>query len=474
MKPVFPLFLSLCLALGLSSCVTAPKSARHRLNVKIPDGWAAYASSKPIADTAWIGSFGDQQLLKLVDEALEHNKDLKVTSARIRSAEATAVIAGAALTPRANVELDGGRSQRNFIGFPFGAGGQQVVNSSLSNNFGLRLSASWEVDIWGRIRAAKSAALADLQASESDYEAAQLSIAAQTARSWFTLLATHEQLELAEEDLESAADNVKTIENAIEFGQAGSASELEQARATEDSLLAVVQLRNEQVVRLRKQIDIVLGRYPAGELAGAGGLPKMPGRPPTGVPADLLDRRPDVRTAERRLAAADKRVLEAKRSLLPQFNITGNYGTGTPDLEEILNSDFTVWSFASGVTQPILEGRRLRETVKIRQANSESELAGYQQTVLIAFREVEEALASEEFQRKRVEAYRDAAEHGQKAVDRARDAVGDGEDGAINSLLRAQERLIGARAALVDARRDWLTNRIDLHTALGGDFRARD
>lgn len=467
--PVF-----LLAALGLSSCVNAPKSSRHRLGLQVPAGYAAYASKKPISDTNWIASFGDRQLLKLVDEALEHNKDLKITSARIRTAEATAVIAGANLTPRIGADLDGNRSQRNFIGFPFGAGGSRVVSSSLSNNFGLRLSASWEVDIWGRIRAAKSAALADLQASESDFEAAQLSIAAQTARTWFTLLAAHEQLRLAGEDLESASDNVQIIENAIEFGQAGSASELEQARATEDTLLAIIQIRNEQVVRLRKQIDLILGRYPAGELEGAGGLPSMPSRPPTGVPSDLLDRRPDIRSAERRLAAADKRVLEAERSLLPQFNITGNYGTGTPDLEEILNSDFTVWTFASGVSQPILEGRRLRETVKIRKADADRELASYQQTVLIAFREVEEALASEEFHRKRVAAYRDALEHGENAVDRARDAVGDGEDGAVNSLLRAQERLISIRAAYVDAERDWLTNRIDLHTALAGDFRARE
>ena len=465
------------LIVALSSCVTTPKSAKPRLGVKIPDGWAERAASKPVADSKWIKSFRDQQLLALVKEAQEHNKNLKATAARIRSAEATAVIAGAALTPRAGIDLDGSRSQRNFIGFPFGPGGGQVINSSLSNSFGLRLSASWEVDIWGRIRAAKSAALAEVQASESDYNAAQLSVAAQTARVWFAMVEAKEQRDLALRALKIFEQTEGIIRRAFEggVGREGEdlAAQLQLAQADIETARAMLNLREEQLVRLRKQIDVVLGRYPTGELAGASRLPNTPGRPPAGVPAELLDRRPDLVAAERRLAAADQRVLEAKRSLLPQINLTGNYGTGTPDLEEILNSDFTVWTFASGVSQPILEGRRLRETVKLRQASSEVALAEYQQTALTAFREVEEALAADGFLAQREAAFRKAAELSQSALDRAQDDYKGGV-GDVLTLLRAQQQLIQSEGALIDARRARLDNRIDLHTALGGDFRARE
>lgn len=465
------------LTISLSSCVTTPDSAKPRLGVKIPDGWAERTASKPVADTKWIKSFGDQQLLALADEAREHNRDLQATAARIRSAEATAVIAGAGLTPRVSAEIDGSRSQRNFIGFPFGPGGGQIIDSSLSNSFGLRLNASWEVDIWGRIRAAKSAALAEVQASESDYEAAQLSVAAQTARIWFAMVAAKEQRDLARRGLDIFTQTEGIIRRAFEggVGQPGEdlAAQLQLAQADIENARATVHLREEQLVRLRKQIDVVLGRYPAGELDGSGGLPNTPGRPPSGVPAELLDRRPDLNAAERRLAASDKRVLEAKRSLLPQINLTGNYGTGTPDLEEILNSDFTVWSFASGVTQPILEGRRLRETVKIREADADAALANYQQTALVAFSEVEQALAAEGFLEQRVSALRKAVELGQSALDRAQDDYKGGV-GDVLTLLRAQQQLIQSESALIDARRARLDNRIDLHTALGGDFRARD
>ncbi|MEM7013855.1 MAG: TolC family protein, partial [Verrucomicrobiota bacterium] len=159
--------------------------------------------------------------------------------------------------------------------------------------------------------------------------------------------------------------------------------------------------------------------------------------------------------------------------LLPTISLTGNYGHSTPELEEILNSDFTVWTFASGVAQPIIEGHRLRQTVKQRQAQADAALANYQQTALVAFQEVEEALASESYLQQRATALARAVELSQSALDRARDDY-QGGVGDILTLLRAQEQLILSESALIDARRARLDNRIDLHTALGGDFRARD
>ncbi|MEO0446144.1 MAG: TolC family protein, partial [Verrucomicrobiota bacterium] len=207
------------------------------------------------------------------------------------------------------------------------------------------------------------------------------------------------------------------------------------------------------------------------KIAPGQSLPSVPGSPPAGVPSTVLERRPDLLAAERRLAAADKRVIEAKRSLLPAISITGSYGTSTPDLSEILNSDFNVWNIANGIAQPILDGQRLRQTVKVREADQEQALANYQQTALTAFQEVETALASEKYLRGQEEALTNAVSLLRGALSRARNNYAEGT-GDVLTILRAQQQFIQSETNLINVRRARLDNRVDLHLALGGSFQS--
>ena len=466
MKHAFLLSCLLGLA-SVTSCVTEPDASYEKLGLKVPPAWAERAASKPVADTNWVRSFNDAKLQTLVDKALEENKDLKSTAARIKQSRAQAEIEGAPRKPQVDARLDDRRSQRSFIGFPGGVGGR----SSLSNTHELTFNLSWELDLWGRVAAAKSAALADLQASEADYNAAQLSIASQAARGWFNYTAAQEQTDLAERALEVFKQSEEIVRSEFEggVGQGNAAAELQLALADIETGKASLEQRREEQMRAGKLLEVILGRYPSSNLKAGAKLPSMPKSPPAGVPSDLLDRRPDIRVAERRLAASDKRIVQAKRSLLPAISLTGQYGTSTEDLAEILNSDFTIWSIASRVAQPVLDGNRLRQTVRLREAEAEAAVANLQQTALTAFREVEEALAADQYLSKRQEALQNAVERNRGALAQAKDDYVGGV-GEVDTVLRAQQQLIQAESTLIEVRRARLENRVDLHVALGGDF----
>ncbi len=474
--PVLRYVQSLALAGALSSggCALFPEPEGSVLeaDVEVPDRFSERADAAPVATTGWVSEFEDVKLTGLVREAQRANRDLKVTRARIEAARANAVIAGADQMPQIGGSVDGSRSSRNFIGFPVG-GGDQQVQTTLVNVFNLGLDMRWEVDLWGRIQAGKDAALRELLATEADFAALQLSIAAQTAQGWFGLIAARQQVELAEEALKIFEQTEATIRGEFEEGIVAQgrdvASELQLALSDVENARAELMRRREILNRAGKQLEVVLGRYPAGRLLAAARLPRLTSPPPAGLPASLLDRRPDLQAATQRLAAADDRVMAARRSLLPAITLTGSYGTSTPEFNEILNSDFIVWNIAGSAAQPLLDGKRLRQTVKLRRAEAEQALADFEGTALNAFREVEEALAADRFLAQRQRALEKSVTFSGQALERARESYATGV-GDVLTLLRAQQQFIQARASLIDVKQQRLDNRVNLHLALGGDF----
>jgi NodT family efflux transporter outer membrane factor (OMF) lipoprotein len=472
------------LAWVLAGCETVPEPSAFREELPVPPEWAERAAAKPVADTDWVGTFGDAALGAVVEEALRENRDLGRLVARVRSAEAEAKIAGAGALPQVNGTFDATRSQNNFIGFPIGdfgggpgsgggGGGESGVFSTRFNTFGLALGMRWELDLWGRVRAGKRAALSQLQASRADYAAARLSLAGQTARAWFGLVAAREQAALARQALEVFQSTERTIEGEFREGIAvpgrDLGSELSLARVDVATARSNLAAREAELPRLQRLLEVLLGRYPEGALATASRLPDVPGHPPAGIPAEVLDRRPDLVAAERRLVAADKRVLEAKRSLLPAVSLTGSLGTSTPEVADILNGDFFVWNVANNLTQPLLDGQRLLQVVQARKADVDLARAEYEQAVLTAFQEVEDALAADRYLARQGAALAESVRLAEDALVRARKAYADGVGDAL-TMLNAQQRLIAARSSWIDVKRHRLENRINLHLALGGNF----
>ena len=477
------MLIGLAALVSVGCAATSPDSMKAELDVELAEAYAAGepGSGRPLADSDWISRFGDRRLDALVAEALANNKDLKIAAARLRAAEATAELAGVDRKPKLDGAFNGSRSEQNFIGFPFGAeegggNGNESVVSSLTNNFGLSLDLSWEIDLWGRIRTEQQGAIAAMEASQADYAGIQLSIAAQTAKTWFALIEARQQEELARRTLQLFQQTEKSIAdqfaNGIEEQGADRASQLRLARtdvATAEEALVQRQQSTRQVAR---QLETVLSRYPRAEVEAVNSLPRLPSAPPAGVPASLLDRRPDLIAAERRLAASDRKYAAARLAILPTIRLTGSGGTSSEMIENLLDQNFSVWSLAGSAVQPILSGGNIKYGVRLRKNEIVQAAGDYDKAVLTAFREVEDALDLEQFLARReallVKAVKLADDAYGKSIQEFGEGVGD-----FLTLLNTQQRKVQSETQLITIRRLRLDNRVDLHLALGGDYRAR-
>lgn len=471
------LLLALLAAIGLSSCKSvSPPDASHHASVKAPAHWIAGSSWTPTLspDWNWVDEFGQKDLSAFINTVLAENRDLKAARGRIDVALANAQIIGADLYPQLNGGFSAQRDLQNFIGFPIPGAPPGQVLSSRTNRFGLSLNLSWEIDLWGRIRAAKRAAIADFEASTFDMATAELSLAGQAAKTWFALAEARDQVALARSAIATFSDTETSIRERFESGIAneGQNSAAQLLLASGDVAVARDQLaaREELAGRTARLLDVLAGEYPTGRSGSGAQLASLPAKPPTGLPATLLDRRPDLAAAERRIAAADQRLLEAKRALLPAISLTGSFGSASEDIGDLLSGDFSIWSVAGNIAQPIFQGGRLRANIDRRSSEIEVAAAEFEQAALTAFSEVENALAAERHLSQRVEALEDSSRLALDAYRRSLEEfrIGTGE---ILTVLAAQQRLFTSRSQALAVRRQRLDNRVDLYLALGGSFR---
>lgn len=461
--------------LGLLSagCATLPPSPAPDTRIELPSDFgsggpapATTDGSASLSDQWWI-SFQDPQLGALIEQALENNLDLQTTAARVDAALAQARIVGADLAPQAGASLNSRRSKQNFIGLPI-PGAQDRVLSTTSTNHGLSLNVSWEPDLWGRLRAGKAAALGDARAAALELDAARVSLAGQIAKVYFAQLEAAQQVALDQQTLASRRQTAEQIGLRYDRGLA-SPLEVRLARTQVANLEASLVANRQRADRLTRQLEVLLGEYPDGDLVHEGALPSPPGATPSGVPSDLLLRRPDLAIARERALAAAQRVRQAEAALYPSFSLTASGGTSSNELDDLLDGDFSVWSLATSLLQPIFQGGRLRAAVDLNEAVHEQTLLAWVQQTLLAFSEVETQLAAERFTQDRLDALDRALTEAREAERLALDRYLAGLAGYLD-LLDAQRQAFGAESQLLSARRARLDARIDLILALGGGF----
>ncbi len=450
----------------LSACATAPLE-EPALDLDTPEAWTTPTpAGAPTRAVDWWAQFGDSQLDAAVSEALEHNYDLQAAAASVAAAAAQARIAGAALKPQASAGFDASRRQQVFVGLPIpGSGG---VLKSTSTSFGASLNVSWEADLWGRLRAGQAAAVADAQAAEADYAAARLSLAGQVTKAWFAVVEAERQVELARDTVASRRTTEERIAARYRRGVAPSL-ELRLARSNLATAESTLEQRRRQLDVTGRQLETLLGRYPRGEAGSGTPLPVVPPEIPAGLPSELVARRPDLQAAERRLEASGLRVHEARRALYPRITLTGSGGTSSDSLGDLVDGDFTVWSIAGGLLQPIFQGGRLRAAVDFAEASRDRALALYAQNVLRAFAEVESALAAERLLAAEESAQAVATQESTAAVRLAEDRYNAGV-GDYLTILESQRQAFLTESRLLTLRALRLSNRADLHLALGGGF----
>jgi len=467
-----PLFLrlmwmSVSIPMLTAGCGSAPEQKIPDIDAEIPGGWPSPAVREGDSPAGWWSSFGSAALDSLVLLSLEKNRDLEAAAANLAAAAASARIAGADVWPGLDLSFQASRAKNNYIGLPI-PGSEGGVLSNTSSSRGVLLTSSWEVDLWGRVRSGRSAAASDFEAAEADFTGARLSLAAQTARVYFALLEGAEQKELAEETVRSYRVTVKSVRDRFERGTRSSL-DLRLALASLANAEALLELRREQLDRVVRQLEVLVGAYPAGEHPPAASLPGTPEPVPAGLPAELLARRPDLIAAERRVAASGARVRQAKASLLPAISLTASGGRSSNSIDDLLDGNFSIWSLAGNILQPIFHGGRLRAGVSRAEAGADAALASYAAAALRAFGEVESALAAENSLALREAALRRAADQATAARLLAEERYRSGLTG-MTTLLEAQRQSLGAKSQWIETRRRRLDVRIDLHVALGGGF----
>ena len=452
------------------SCASAPKRQSSPVKNQVPNAWTAGStiSVRQSIKVDWWRDFQDTQLDSLITNALKYNYNLKAAAQRVQAARVQATIVGAPLFPQVSLGLNGAKRRQNFIGFPIPGSGGGGVLSTTATTYGLSTNLNWEIDLWGRLRNDKAAALADYQGAQADHLGARLSLSGQTTKSWFAAIEARRQLDLAQ----STRDNFQAVNDQIQTRYESGLRpplDLRLSLSNVATAEAVVALRRQQYDGAVRQLEILLGRYPAAELAIAQDLLPMPAPIPAGLPADLIARRPDLMIAERQVAAANARVKVAKRARYPSISLTSSGGTSSANLSNLLSGDFIVWSFAGNLLQPLFQGGRLRAGIKLAEANQEQALAGFAEQALRAYGEVESALMAETYLRDRENALREASEQAVAARELAENRYTRGVSDVI-TLLGSQRRAFEAEGQYLTVRRQRLDARVDLYLALGGDF----
>jgi len=464
------LWIGVLLFLGVG-CVHRP-AVRSTLQqeLSIPSHWqAAPAKGKKEEKIPleWWEELGCPGLTEAVAEALRQNHDLKQAWARVEQAMAQARIAGAALYPSLNAAGNVARQQRVFVGLPI-PGQERTVLKSLSTSYSINFTLGWELDLWGRIRAARKAALSELAAQTAQWRAAWLSLAAQAAKAWVNAVEARRQWELSRQivhiwrllEQDTVARYAQGLTNEVALRL------VRQQRKAAEAEMAQRQATYEAAVR---QLEVLLGRYPSGEYSVPETLPKLTNSVPAGLPSELLRRRPDILAAEEQARAALYRVREAKAALWPSIQLTGSGGRASGYLEDLVESRVTIWTLAANLTQPIFQGGRLRANVRLNQARAKAALEHYMQTVLNAFREVETALRAEQTLRQQEQALEAAVAEARATMRVAQERYARGI-GSFRTAAEAQRTYETLESQLVAIRRARLLNRINLYLALGGGF----
>ena len=460
LRPILPLAVAAALAACALKPPPAPEDvARQSLpNFKVPEKWVEGGRQPAAAGAAtdpWLAAFKDAQLDAFVREALANNPDLQVAAARVEQAAGYVKSAGATLYPQVSALARGGGA----------------LSGDSSGLEGAGVFANWELDLWGRVRAGRASASTQYTSASLDAEYARQSLAAFVAKSWFLATEARLQKEIAEDMAASASRQLDFTQDRLRVGN-GSESDVTLARATLASYRDSVRSLEYSYRQALRALESLAGRYPAAALEVPARLAALPGPVPVGMPSELLERRPDVVAAERRVAAAFYRGEEAKAARLPRISLTAAVTSISSELFVLKDRDNPVWSAGAAINAPLFLGGQLQAQVEIRTAEQKQAVAEYGRIGARAFGEVESALAATFTLEERETILKEAVTENTRALEFAnvRYRVGAGDMRAVQAQALA---VSASRTALLRVQVERLVQRVNLHLALGGNFEAK-
>ena len=420
-------------------------------DLELPGMWMNAGSNNQREVTfGWLEELEDPEMERLVAEAIDRNRDLRVAAARLRVAKEGTILGRAARLPWFTAS---------------GSGSHKYSQ--------LSLDASWEMDLWGRLTNLHQAAIEDYEAELANYRGARLSLAANTAKAWCNLIAARQQVELAHQTRDSFQRNYRITERNYKAGDPTSSSldvnfGRNQVASAERSLISRELARDEA----KRSLELLLGRYPATSIEGREELPTLGRAVPAGLPSELLMRRPDLAAAAADLRASAERASAARKGLLPSINLSAGGSTTIPSLEllDLLRDPTAIaWSVAASITEPIYRGGAIKAQARRALALNDAAIATFSGIALRAFREVESALATGRSLATQERFLETELQQANLAETQAYRGYSEGIVGIL-SVLEAQQRAFNARSSMISLRNGRIQNRINLHLVLGGDF----
>jgi len=420
----------------------------------VPPAWKAEASSGAVADD-WLKALNDPRLDAIVAEAIANNLDLRQAAERVAIAQQSVVVVGAQLLPKVGAAL----------------GGRTTNDEDHANEANVTLAyvgVAWEIDVWGKLRAQREAAVEGYAASTLDYAYARQSLAATVCKTWYLAIETRQLLALTEQAVDIYRQLLDLVKNRRSAGK-DSDLDVVDTRAKLETAMSDLEQSRQSYGEARRALEVLLGRYPAAEIEVATAYPTLPLPGAAGAPASLLERRPDIVAAERAVLAAFRQEEAAKLALLPNFSFSLVGGRLGDPILSILHLNPWLASAAIGASIPIYEGGALRAQVKIATAQQAQAVARYGSVVLKAFREVENALANEQLLATRLPFDQNAVVARTEAV---RIATVQYKAGRRDLLWVSQLQTgqLANEADLIKLQSLQRVNRVQLYLALGGSF----
>ena len=446
------------MAVLVSACMIGPDYQRPPIDA--PAAWRlSEQGAKDLANSAWWEQFNDPALNTLVATALRENKDLMIASARIEEFAGRLGITRSQLYPQVGLGVDASRQRVTLPG--------SSANGTY-NSYDVLLGASWEIDLWGRIRRESEAARARLMSTEEGKQGVVLTLVAGVAGSYINLRDLDRQLEIAVNTANAREASYKIFQDRYTGGVI-SLLELNQNKSQYEEALATIPKFEKEIAQQENALSVLLGRNP-GPIARGNNIDQLRvPAVPEGLPSTLLERRPDVRGAEQDLIARNALIGAAKAAYFPSISLTALFGVASSSLSSLFSSGSQAWQYGGALSQPIFTGGLLAGQVEVAEAQQQQSLFAYQKTVQNAFREVNDALIDIDRTRAQLAAQRLQVQSLQVYADTARLRYDNGYTSYIE-VLDAERSLFNAQLQYTQTQQTQLQASINLYKAMGGGW----
>ena len=456
----------------LGGCAVGPNY--HPPQTAAPVNWSETQlggeTNSPVQVLEWWKTFNDPELDSLIARAVQGNQDLHLAEARLREARATRLHAAWDFAPTIGSAASYTRQQNSKNAIALTAP-NQTLQSQTTDLYDTHFDATWEIDVFGSKRRTLEEATASMGASQEDLRDVLVTLLGDVARNYLEVRGAQQRLIIARNNIKAQSDSIGLTQARF---KAGLTSELdvkqaEALLATTEATVPTMQTTLKQAIH---ELGVLLGQEPGAllaELSREEPIPTTPPSVPVGLPSDLLRRRPDVRRAERQLAAATAQIGVQTAELFPKFSLGGTAGLQSLSASDWFTGGSRFWSMGPTVTWRLLDFGRIRAQIKVADAQQEQALATYEQTVLISFRDVENALVAYANEQTRWKALNDSVVANRRALEIANELYTTGNGDFLN-VLDSERSLFGSEDQLVDSQRTVSENLVTLYKALGGGW----